>query len=29
VLRHDLAEAIGVGEIPIERYEVRLLELPE
>ncbi len=29
VLRQDLAEAIGVGDIPIERYEVRLLELPD
>jgi hypothetical protein len=29
VLRHDSAEALGVDEIPIERYEVRLLELPD
>jgi heme-degrading monooxygenase HmoA len=29
VLRHDSAEALGVEEIPIERYEVRVLELPE
>lgn len=29
VLRHDLAEAIGVGQIPTEHYEVRLLEFPE
>jgi hypothetical protein len=29
VLRQDSAEALGVGEIPIERYEVRVLELPD
>lgn len=29
VLRHDSAEALGVEEIPIERYEVRMFELPE
>jgi hypothetical protein len=29
VLRDDSAEALGVGEIPIERYEVRVLELPQ
>jgi heme-degrading monooxygenase HmoA len=29
VLRQDSAEALGVGEIPLERYEVRVLELPE
>jgi heme-degrading monooxygenase HmoA len=29
VLRHDSAEALGVGEIPVERYEVIALELPE
>ena len=28
-LRTDTAEALGVGEIPIECYEVRVLELPE
>jgi heme-degrading monooxygenase HmoA len=27
--RTDTAEALGVGEIPIERYEVLVLELPE
>jgi hypothetical protein len=29
MLRTDTAEALGVGEIPIERYEVRVLELPD
>ncbi len=29
VLRQDSAEALGVGEIPTERYEVRVFELPE
>ena len=28
VLRDESAEALGVGEIPTERYEVRVLELP-
>jgi heme-degrading monooxygenase HmoA len=29
VLRQDSAEALGVGEIPVERYDVRLLEFPQ
>ena len=29
VLRHDSAEALGVDEIPVERYEVLTFELPE
>jgi hypothetical protein len=29
VLRHDSAEALGVDEIPVERYEVFTLELPQ
>ena len=29
VLRHDSAAALGVEEIPIERYEVKLLDLPQ
>jgi hypothetical protein len=29
MLRADTAEALGVDEIPIECYEVRVLELPE
>jgi hypothetical protein len=29
MLRADTAEALGVGAIPIECYEVRVLELPE
>jgi hypothetical protein len=29
VLRHDSAEALGVGDIPVERYEVLTFELPE
>lgn len=28
VLRRDSAEALGVGEIPTERYEVRVLDFP-
>jgi hypothetical protein len=27
VLRRDSAEALGLGEIPVERYDVRMLEL--
>jgi len=29
VLRQDSAAALGVDEIPIERYEVMVLELPD
>ena len=29
VLREDSAEALAVGEIPTERYEVRVLDFPE
>jgi hypothetical protein len=29
MLRQDSAQALGVGEIPVERYEVLALELPD